>query len=361
MILSSRELLNEAEDLVCRTKHVQYGIWGRVTTTVLNSICNQFLVPVNHEVHGHGFRALSLGVPISHYSFNLLGLEGATHFIPSFTQEPFAVKLDKSLLITMGGCEASHVLARELLFKNFKNLTLDFRTYKLFFNAYNDFFWYILVTSFSETVRNSSGNDIVAYVEDIYFSHNMQGVGLPKLAKGSLVLWLNPVYYVALWTFLDYLLTGKSSAAIPHLKLGSVNYMPLIRMGLTPFGPTYYLESYIGHGNKTFLVSIDSGISPGHTRRHGGVQLRTSGLWTYKSYSLDVTGHLWYQPRLQLKNQDRCEAQNYWGGLVGIDNKCKLGKHISLHVSILYKSSGFLEGVVANGGFVFRGGFSLHH
>ncbi len=135
----------------------------------------------------------------------------------------------------MGGCEASHVLARELLFKNFKNLTLDFRTYKLFFNAYNDLFWYILVTSFLETVR------------------------------------------VALWAFLDYLLTGKSSAAIPHLKLGSVNYMPLIRMGLTPLGPTYYLENYIGHGNKTFLVSIDSGISPGHMRRHGGVQLRTSG------------------------------------------------------------------------------------
>lgn len=182
----------------------------------------------------------------------------------------------------MGGCEASHVLARELLFKNFKNLTLDFRTYKLFFNAYNDLFWYILVTSFLETVRNSSGNDIVAYVEDIYFSHNMQGVGLPKLAKGSLVLLLNPVYYVTLWAFLDYLLTGKSSAAIPHLKLGSVNYMPLIRMGLTPLGPTYYLENYIGHGNKTFLVSIDSGISPGHMRRHGGVQLRTSGLWPIK-------------------------------------------------------------------------------
>lgn len=89
VILSGRELLNEAEDLVCRTKHVQYGIRGRVTTTVLNSTCNQFLVLVNHEVHGHGFKALSLGVPISHYSFNLLGFGGATHFIPLFYPRAF--------------------------------------------------------------------------------------------------------------------------------------------------------------------------------------------------------------------------------------------------------------------------------
>ncbi len=37
MIISSRALLNEAEDLVFRTKHAQYGIWSRVATTVLNS------------------------------------------------------------------------------------------------------------------------------------------------------------------------------------------------------------------------------------------------------------------------------------------------------------------------------------
>ncbi len=70
--------------------------------------------------------------------------------------------------------------------------------------------------------------------------------------------------------------------------------MPLIKMGLTPFGLMHYLENYIGHGNKTFLVSISGGHSPYYTRGYGGIQLQTARLWTYKNYGLDVTGTLWY-------------------------------------------------------------------
>jgi hypothetical protein len=312
-------------------------------------------------VNGHGFRARSLGVPVSHYSFNFLGLGGATHFMSYLTQEPDSVRLEKSLLITIGGSEANNFLARELIFKNFKNLALDSRTYGLFFEAYNDLLIYILRTFSSEAARNESGNDIVSYVKTINLRHNMQGVDVHKLAQGSLVFFLNPIYYVALWATVDYLLTGKDSFTIPHLKLGNVNYMPLIRMGLTPFGPMYYLENYIGHGNKTFLVSISGGHSPYYTRGYGGIQLQTARLWTYKNYDLDVIGNLWCQPKLQLKNQDQIEDKNYWGGLVGIDNKFKLGKFISLNASILYKNAGFLEGVVANSGLIFRGGFSLHY
>jgi len=361
MLISSRALLNEAEDCVFCTKHAQYGIWSRIATTVLNGICNIFSVVANHEVNGHGFRARSLGVPVSHYSFHFLGLGGTTHFKPYFTQEPVAVILDKQLLITIGGSEANHVLALELLFKNFKNLSLGSRTYGLFCTSYNDLTSYILGTFFSEAARNVSGNDIVSYIEDINCKHNTDGIDIDKLMKGSLVFLCNPILYISLWAQLDYLFTGKDTFTIPHLKLAHINYMPLIRMGLTPFGPTYYLENYIGHGNKTFLVSISGGHSPYYTRGYGGIQLQTARLWTYKNYGLDVIGNLWCQPKLQLKDQDQCEDQNYWGGLMGINTKFKLGKLVSLNASILYKDTGFVEGIVANSGLIFRGGFSLHY
>jgi hypothetical protein len=64
---------------------------------------------------------------------------------------------------------------------------------------------------------------------------------------------------------------------------------------------------------------------------------------------------------MQLQVGDQIEDKNYWGRLVGIDNKFKLGEFISLSVSILYKDAGFVEGVVANSGLIFRGGFSLHY
>ncbi|MFM2428386.1 MAG: hypothetical protein RL012_270 [Bacteroidota bacterium] len=91
MIISSRALLNEAEDFVFRDKYAQYGIWSRAATIVLNRVCNVFLAVANHEVNGHGFRARSLGVPVSHYSFAFLGLGGATHFAPYYPQESSSI------------------------------------------------------------------------------------------------------------------------------------------------------------------------------------------------------------------------------------------------------------------------------
>jgi hypothetical protein len=358
MIISSRALLNEAEDFVFCTKHAQYGIWSRIVTTVLNSKFNRFLTVVNHEVNGHGFRARSLGVPVSRYSFTftLLGLGGAMHY--RFLRWPLA---DEQLLISMGGTEANSVLAQKLLFKNFKNLSLDSRTYELFYYSYYDLTSYILLTFLSKEVRNTPGNDISSYIKKVNGKYNTDGIDVNKLTRGSLVFFLNPILYIALWADLNYLFTGKDSFTIPHLKLGNINYMPLIRMGLTPFGLTYYLENYIGHGNKTFLVSIDGGNSPFHTRGYGGIRLQTDGLWLYKSCGLDVTANLWRQPKLQLNAQDQLEDKNYWGGLIGIDTTFKLGERIALNASILYKDTGFVEGIVANSGPIFRGGFSLYY
>jgi hypothetical protein len=70
-----------------------------------------------------------------------------------------------------------------------------------------------------------------------------------------------------------------------------------------------------------------------------------------------VTGALWRQPKMQLQVGDQIEDKNYWGRLVGIDNKFKLGEFISLNASILYKDTGFVEGVVANSGLILEVAF----
>jgi hypothetical protein len=359
ILTSSRALLNEAEDFVFRTKHAQYRILGRIATTALNNVLNFSLVVVNHEVHGHGFRARSLGIPVSHYSFNFLGLGGAVHFQSSH-RLLFALD-DELLLINMGGSEANNVLAQQLLFKSFRKLSLDSRTYGLWLDAYLDLPQYVLSTHFSETIRDRPGNDVLDYIAIINDKYSTNGIDMDKLVRGTLVFLCNPMLYISLWAQLDYLCTGKDFFIIPHLRLGHINYMPLIRMGLTPFGLMHYLENYIGHGNKTFLVSISGGHSPYYTRGYGGIQLQTDELWTCKNYGLDVIGNLWHQPKMQLQANDQIEDKNYWGGLVGINNKFKLGKLIALNASISYKNAGFIEGVVANSGFIVSAGFSLYY
>ncbi len=116
--------------------------------------------------------------------------------------------------------------------------------------------------SFQRKYKIPPGNDISSYIKEVNGKYNTDGIDVNKLTRGSLVFLLNPILYIALWADFNYLFTGKDSFTIPHLKLGNINYMPLIRMGLTRFGLMYHLENYIGHGNKTFLVSIDGGNSP---------------------------------------------------------------------------------------------------
>jgi hypothetical protein len=188
ILISSRTLLNEAEDCVFRTKHL-YGIGGRIATNVLN----YFLTVVTHEVHGYGFRERSLGIPVSHYYFKFLRMGGATHF--QFHRWPLA---DVWLLVLMGRTKTNNVLAQPLLFKSLQKLSLDSRTYKLFLDTYLDLPHYFLSTYFSETARNNPNNDIVCYLGGINTKHNTDGIDIDKLMKGSLVFLSNPILYISL-------------------------------------------------------------------------------------------------------------------------------------------------------------------
>jgi len=121
----------------------------------------------------------------------------------------------------------------------------------------------------------------------------------------------------------------------------------------------YYLDNYIGYNNKTFLISLEGGKSPFYSNGYGGMQIKTHQLWNYKNYGLDVEGHLWFQPSLQLETHGPVEDENHWGGLVGLSNQLQLTEMFSLNAAVLYKTLGFTEGGVADKGLMFRGGFTL--
>ena len=70
--------------------------------------------------------------------------------------------------------------------------------------------------------------------------------------------------------------------------------MPLIRLGLTPFGLTYYLDNYLGYRAKTLLVSLNAGTSPFYTHYYGSLLGRTDEFLTYKNCTLDLETGLWY-------------------------------------------------------------------
>lgn len=228
----------------------------------------------------------------------------------------------------------------------------------MFLDSFLDLWIYVDSTASLEKVRNSKGNDIMNYLKDINDKHqSQQRIELNDLENATFSLLFNP-----LWSLCIYLLQDNSSLTIPHVIWNEVAYMPLIRPGLTPFGIAYYLENYIGYQNKTALFSLYRGSSPFYTHMYGGIGVKTDELWTYQDYcTLDLEASLWCQPKLQLTSLDIIEDKNYWGGLIGVGGKFMVSSYFALYTKLLYKTKGFVEGVVAQNGLILQVGCILRY
>ncbi|XWN35077.1 MAG: hypothetical protein ROO73_05820 [Roseivirga sp.] len=367
-LMSGRILLSEAEDYLFPPR-TPTSLGRCYLSSVWNNIVNDLLMLTSHEVNGHGFRRRSFDRPVSGYGLFLLfggipvflspvnGLGGYT----SYGSTEKATSTDEALLEVIAGNEANSVLANELVLQRFSRGALDYRDYNLFFKAFTNLLGYIVITRDSGTggTATSMQGDIEVYLEKINKKHSTEGIYLNDLQWASLTFFLNPILYMSIWSFYAHIFQGQRTCSIPQLKWGDTNYMPIIRMGLTPFGLMYYLDNYIGYNNKTFLVSLEGGKSPFYSNGYGGVHIKTHQLWNYKNYGLDVEGHLWCQPSLQFETHKPVEDKNHWGGLVGLSNQLQLTEMFSLNAAVLYKTQGFAEGVVAEEGLMFRGGCTL--
>ncbi|MEM9417082.1 MAG: hypothetical protein AAF963_01895, partial [Bacteroidota bacterium] len=270
---------------------------------------------------------------------------------------------DQNILIIIGGSEANSVLGKEIIFRHFSQGYLDHRNYNLLYKTFGDLPEYIAVHLLL-ILRGIHVplDDIASYIQVINTKHGYNAIRSEDIVWASSVFWLNPILYRSIESFYTYLFWGQTQSPIPHFSVGEARYMPLIRMGLTPFGLTYYLDNYVSYQARTFLASFQLGSSPFYTRPYGGLQLRTDRLWSYQDfYRLGVEAHIWHQPKLLMQPNDTVEDKNYWGGLLGLDNQFRVSEHFSLNATVLYKTPGFVEGVEAAGGLLWRAGLTLHY
>ena len=360
LLMSARTGISQAEDWLWPQPHDAF--LGRCLCSSCNTIINLLLMITNHEVNGHGFRSRSFHTPPIAYGL----------FPPVTWSAPCPPyhSWDRELLDIKGGSEANSVLAKEIIFKHFAQGSLDHRACYLFLLAFADIPGYIL---FYPT--GGLGHDYASYVEIINYKHGYEGVKYSDLQKASSVFLLNPMLYVSIGSLCAYIFKGQTQQPIPHISVGAARYMPIIRMGLTPFGVMYYVDNYVSYGERTVLASLHAGHSRFYTPYYGGLTLKTDRLWSYKRYSLGAEVHAWYQPPLRLQSfssrgerrsavrKQRGKDKNAcsWGGMLGIDNQLRLSKYFSLNATLLYKKSGFVEGVVATRGFLWRGGITLHY
>ncbi len=370
IIMSIRNLLTRGQNLAIKEQW-ERSFWVRYGLSIPNNIINDFLMLGSHEINGHGYRTRSLGGTVNGYGLFPLFF-GLTIFVspvnglggyarPLYNETNPEMYNEGSLLITMAGNEANAVLANEILLKNFKYRKLDNNNYNLFCKAFTNLLGYIMITS-----ESKPGDDLNNYIKKINLKHNSnysKRLKLKTLRWNGLLWAANPITYTAVWSYYAYIFMGKKDLLIPHIPIGPVAYYPIVRIGLTPFGISYYVDNFINFGERTLLFSFNVGKSPFYNFAYGGASLKTDEIFKYKFFSFDINSAFWVQPRLA-SNKNKLKIgekeTGLFGFLIGPKLKFKVIKYLSLNIEAFYKKDGFIEGEFSFEGFNVRGGITAH-
>jgi hypothetical protein len=180
---------------------------------------------------------------------------------------------------------------------------------------------------------------------------------------------LDPFTFYASYSAWHFVMTGKEGS-IPMIPIGSYKYLPGARLGLTPFGPEYYLENFLVKDNKPIYFYLRNGKHVG--MNYMGLGIENPHQWDLGSFQLGYRADLWYQPDINM--QDRQFALSHFkhtqnlhantsdsrfGASVSLIAQRKLWDRGMLFVQVGGKSRGYVPGESLNASAIVRVGITL--
>lgn len=341
------------------------GIAYRLTkAVVLDNVANHFTYLVQHEVFGHGARYREFGFQDIRYELHPFFPWGSGKGWASARTSPSdrRVAPHELMMAATGGVEANSLLARRLRMNWMVRGQMTYGESLLYLYTANDLLAYIWRTRWK--IRGQSGNDILNWLRRInfyegYILEEDYRLSLNDLCRHSWVNLFSPFNYFALYSFfVPYLWHGKNRSGIPLIPLGKFQFLPSLRIGLTPYGTEFIQENYLKKGEQLHIVSLRLGQPTFH--RFWGIGWECWNLLDRKHFRLDSRIDLWNQPELVLGDEDGFVSQSGWGGSAVVTGNLKNINplRIGVLVELGYKTAGFLEGEQLQKGIVFRIGLT---
>ncbi len=357
LLLSTESFLIEIRDYLLPAKKPNF--WANFGAGLVDCYLTIQLTSLYYEMFGYGFRVRSLGGTVQKYQWGWLGFEAiSSKFYPH-------AAYDIPLLIDAAGYEASQVLMQEIVLSSLKNSPLNSNANLIYTLSYLSKLAFILNGN-GVLIGIFGGDNRSLDSKQDYLGHinaKHQGaadkIKLSDLQLPGLILIPDVLIGIMAYYSLDQ--EARKQPGTSFFQWKDIAYRPFLTAQFTPFGIAYSMHNYLRHQERIFLLSFNLGKSPFYTSYYGGLGGKTDGLWKYKNYALDLAAHLWYQPKLLLQATDVSEDKNYGGGLVGIYNKFKINPHFSLYGAMLYKTAGYLEGMVAQKGFIWQAGITVSY
>jgi hypothetical protein len=325
---------------------------------------NYMSMVVQHEVFGHGYRVRSIpGTAINKYTFNVPPPYGPGGAATQFYQSLEHTTAFERLAIDTGGVEATAIYANRLRMQWLKKGQINPRQSSLYYFAQHDLTRYAIFST------GSPGDDMNNYRK--LLNHTYAGSKLTResLLKQSLINLLDPFTYYSAYSAWNFIGNG-TNGPIPMIPIGSYRYLPGARLGLTPFGPEYYLENFLVKDNKPIYFYLRGGKHVG--MNYMGLGIENPHQWDLGSFQIGYRADLWHQPDIdmqdrrfalshfeQMGNLNANTAESRFGASVSLIAQKKLWETGMLFVQCGGKTQGYVPGESLNSSLILRVGITL--
>ena len=343
------------------------GILGRFTKYALLDVpVDYFSVVLAHEYLGHGARYRELGIENIHYGFDAPPPYGKGGGEATSSLNGNVVSYHEQIGMWLGGLEVQPLINQRLALRWMATRTMHYRDAMLYFWSWQIGFNYIQGTTGSLTTGKSD-NDPQAYIrllnrDNGYFDPASPLFSIKDLKSRVQLDLANPFVFFSLYASLKtYLWDGNSTFDFPTLQLGQIDYLPVLRAGLTPFGLEYHIENYLRYGDVLSLVDLRLGDGTFHNS-WGGIGLTLQNVYAKNRFSTDVELNIWTQPELRFGGVPGSAAGGGTGGALSLRGYYDVSSGelpLCGVVELGFKSVGFLEGYAFDASPIIRIGVAI--
>ena len=319
-----------------------------------NYLITDYVMTMNHERFGHGYRVLESGGSIDKIVYNLPP-PFSNEFSLIYWNYPGNFTNQQELLMLLGGSETNLVSSDIMR----KNILLDERFNYNFGLAYlygsND------MPGYTAFVSDPFG-DPLRYIQAINYEYGPVLTQDKMRTYSFIALLTDPLNFYALKsTFYDYIIKGRHSSRIGMIKLSNkLKYLPRFRFEYTPYGPELVYQNYFKSNSKLMLFSFS----------HSDAALPDSwrvlaNIWNIKlsnQISLNLSGQIWDQPNIKFYQNDKLITSEGFGGQFISTVNYDISKNKNLYgftLQLGYKSTGYAIGEKLNKGLIIRGGLTF--
>lgn len=266
---------------------------------------------------------------------------------------------------------ATAILSNRIRFKWLEDGRVNPLIASIYNDSHHDLTFYVL--SLKDDPKIDEGHDVDSYILLLNATYPFTHLSKSTLKKRALINFIDPFTLYALWAQIRYLVRGKNTR-LHGIPIFTYEYLPSVRLGLTPFGPEYFLESFLWKDHRLIYFYLKWGKHG--KNRYWGLGVEMDELFEEDFYSVGFRFDGWYQPKILVSpgsvltidvlnaqpdllspgNPENVLTQKRTGISLSMIASYRLISKVFAYGQLGYKSIGFLPGESLSASPIFRAG-----